>query len=251
MNELIIRPTNLPDTIEDLARFVLVGRKKYNSVRAEIRAIESLKLAEEVRNQKRAEAQMLAEAVLDAEVRLGELFKAIPHAPNNRGNQYTSGKGTPLSLCQKSKQETLEDLGFSKKQGQRLEALAENADIVEYVKAEARENNDFPTRKRVFQLVSQQKNNNDNVIDVDEINEDCREYDDYINLSMSVYKELAKIIELVDKFEITPRRIEALRNNFDDVLTVEDNVRYINDAIQKLNLIKMEMWKGKKYVKKL
>jgi hypothetical protein len=124
-------------------------------------------------------------------------------------------------------------------------------DIVEYVKAEARENNDFPTKTRIFELAAQQENNNGDVIDIDEINEDCREYDDYINLSMSVYKELAKIIELVDKFEITPRRMEALRGNFDDTLKVEDNARYINDAVQKLNLIKMEIWKGKKYGKKL
>ena len=59
--------TLLPDKIEDLSKFILVGREKLNSVRAEIRAINKLKLAQEVREQKRMEAKMIAEAVLDAE----------------------------------------------------------------------------------------------------------------------------------------------------------------------------------------
>ena len=67
-NELtIIQNKNLPDTISDLSKFILIGREKLNAVRAEIRAIEILKLAENVHNQKLEEASLLAEAVLDAE----------------------------------------------------------------------------------------------------------------------------------------------------------------------------------------
>jgi hypothetical protein len=50
MNELIVQTTNLPDTLEDLSRFVLIGREKLNAVKAEIRAIEKLNIAQEVRN---------------------------------------------------------------------------------------------------------------------------------------------------------------------------------------------------------
>ena len=67
-NELtVIQNTNLPDTIGDLSKFILIGREKLNAVRAEIRAIEILKLAENVHNQKLEEASLLAEALLDAE----------------------------------------------------------------------------------------------------------------------------------------------------------------------------------------
>ena len=52
---------NLPDNLKDLSAFVLVGREKLTAVRAEIRAIEKLELAEEVRQQKREEARMLGE----------------------------------------------------------------------------------------------------------------------------------------------------------------------------------------------
>ena len=75
---------NLPSNLEDLSKFILVGREKLNSVRASIRAIDKLKLAEEVREQKKEEAQMLGEALLDAEVRIGDLLKTIPKAQGKR-----------------------------------------------------------------------------------------------------------------------------------------------------------------------
>ena len=88
--EIIIRNQNLPNTIEELAIFVLVGREKLVSVRAEIRAIDKLELAEEVREQKREEAQMLAEALIDAEVRIGDLLKEIPKAQGTRTDIKTT-----------------------------------------------------------------------------------------------------------------------------------------------------------------
>ena len=79
-NELAAVNSNLPSTIEDLSRFVLIGREKLISVRAEIRAIEKVGLAKEVREQKLAEAQDIADAVLDAEVRIGQLMSEVPKA---------------------------------------------------------------------------------------------------------------------------------------------------------------------------
>ena len=84
MNNLTTIQQNLPSNIEDLAKFVLVGREKLTAVRANIRAIDKLQLAEDVREQKKEEAQMLAEALLDAEVRIGDLLKQIPTAQGKR-----------------------------------------------------------------------------------------------------------------------------------------------------------------------
>ena len=88
MNEIITQNIMLPANLEDLSKFVLIGREKLTSIRAEIRAISTLKLAEDVRNQKCAEAVMLSEALLDAEVKLGELIKLIPK----------SGGGKPKTI---------------------------------------------------------------------------------------------------------------------------------------------------------
>ena len=94
MNELAVSAqNNLPASFEDLTKFVLIGREKLNAVRAEIRAIKKVGLAEAVRRQKLNEAQAISEAVLDAEVRIGELMQAVSKATGgDHGNQYTSGK---------------------------------------------------------------------------------------------------------------------------------------------------------------
>ena len=156
MNELAIPNKQLPDTLPDLAAFVLVGREKLTAVRAEIRAIDRVQLAKEVRQQKQDEARMLSEALLDAEKRIGELTKAIPKGTNGGANQY-GAKPTSLSNKQKSKTEVITDLGFTPKQVERFEILADNPDIVEQVKQEARENDDIPTRTRVIDIVQQRK----------------------------------------------------------------------------------------------
>ena len=92
MPDITAYQENLPDNLKDLSAFVLVGREKLTAVRAEIRAIEKLELAEEVRQQKREEARMLGEALLDAEVRIGELTKRIPKDNSFRGNQWQSNR---------------------------------------------------------------------------------------------------------------------------------------------------------------
>jgi len=240
MNELVVQNSNLPDTIEDLSRFVLIGNEKLNSVRAEIRAIDRLKLAQEVRTQKMEEASMLSEALLDAEVRLGELFKAIPKSTNNNPNgvnQHKRGQiDSAVDLTSKSKKEVIEDLGFSQKQAERLETLAENRDLVEIVKAEARENDELPTKTRILDLAAYQK----------KMEAKCDEYDDFIDSSVKVYKEFAKTLDGINKFEVNSQRMDALRENFDGVMTVDTQIQFINMAIDKLNLIKSELRKAKK-----
>ncbi len=151
MEEIIIQNQQLPIQIEELAKFVLVGREKLTAVRANIRAIEKLELAEEVREQKREEAQMLAEALIDAEVRIGDLLKQIPKVKN----QYDKCNSQQCEEQKETKQEVITRLGFNKDQANRFETMASNKDIVEQVKAEARENEDIPTRSRVLQLVKE------------------------------------------------------------------------------------------------
>ena len=131
-NELTVQNTNLPDTIDDLSKFILVGREKLTAIRAAIRAINKLQLAEDVHKQKQEEAAMLAEALLDAEVRLGELIKKLPKKQGNRTDLQPPD--TDVGRL-KTKTEIVENLGFSEKQAERFETLAENQDIVEFVKA--------------------------------------------------------------------------------------------------------------------
>lgn len=241
-NELtVIQNTNLPDTIDDLSKFILVGREKLVAVKAEIRAIDKLKLAEDVHKQKKEEATMLAEALLDAEVKVGEFLKEIPKGSGgDRGNQHTGGKirsGADFGKKGKTtKKEIVENAGFSQDQAERFETLAENQDIVEFVKAEARENDDIPTRTRVLELVNRKKKGDD-------------DYDDYMKMHMKICGELDKIIENINKFEINDIRMYVLLESFDGVTKVGDTLKYIEQAREKLLSIITELRKAEKRAK--
>ena len=224
MNEITVQAKQLPDNLPDLAAFVLVGREKLTAVRAEIRATDKLQLAEDVRQQKRDEAQMLSEALLDAEVRIGELTKAIPKAPPDRGNQYTGGKPTALSQSQKSKSEVITDLGFTPKQVERFEILANNPDVVEQVKREARENDDIPTRTRVIDIVQQRKKA-----------ENAR-----IEESSRIYKQFHNSLFGLLTIETEHNRLEMLANWIEDCrgISVSDYIKDIGRTIEKLESIR-------------
>lgn len=182
MNELTKVNTSLPSTIEDLSRFVLIGREKLVSVRAEIRAIDKVGLAKDVREQKLAEAQDIADAVLDAEVRIGQLMAETPKATKNNNPsgkkkeepQIDSGvelgteelqddpfdflyEESPKEEPKKTKAEVIAETGFSQKQVERFQTMAAHPDLVEKAKAEARENDDIVSRSLVLNMVKEQK----------------------------------------------------------------------------------------------
>lgn len=161
MNEISKVTTNLPENINDLSKFVLIGREKLVAVRAEIRAIDKVGLAEEVRRQKLDEAQDISEAVLDAEVRIGELMASVPKSQGQRTDLQLGVSGEPKSKEQKIG----EMMGLTKPEDKdkvrnmikRFETLANNRDIVEQAKAEARENDDIVSRSLVLNMVKSKK----------------------------------------------------------------------------------------------
>lgn len=141
MEEIQVLNSQLPTAVEDLAKYVMVGREKLVALQAELRAIDKMGLVDEIRQQKLLEAQDLADEVLLAEIRLGELISEIPELP---------GKRTDLepmdTTAQRSKKEVLQDLGFSVKTAQRFETLAKHPDIVASMSAEARAGGEIISR---------------------------------------------------------------------------------------------------------
>lgn len=148
MNDLQNRQEGLPANIDDLAKFALIGREKLVAVRAEIRAIEKVGLAQEVREQKLREAQEISEAVLDAEVRIGELMAKVP----KKQGFASAIRDTDVANVQ-TKQDVIRDAGFTPKQVQRFQTLAAHPDLVAQAKAEARENDDIVSRSQVLEKV--------------------------------------------------------------------------------------------------
>ncbi len=231
---IIIQNQNLPDKIEDLAKFVLVGREKLVSVRAEIRAINKLELAEEVREQKREEAQMLAEALIDAEVRIGDLLKQIPKASGgDRKSEQIKNRTVAKFENTETKQEVITRLGFNKDQANRFETMASNKDIVEQVKAEARENEDIPTRTRVLQLVKEKtREEKDNEYLREQFKEIERIKGTEIRMNEAIFKMLT--------VEVNDENIEIWINGLENYRK-ERLIEDIDEIIGKYKFIK-EKW---------
>lgn len=241
MNAIVqYQPGGLPSNIYDLSKFVLVGREKLTAVRAEIRAIGKLELAQVVRNQKMEEARMLSEALLDAEVKLGEMTKNIPHASADRGNQYTGGKTTALSHSHTSKKDAITEMGFSPKQVERFETLADNKDLVEQVKREARENDDIPTRSQVISLAQVRKKQQE--ADQQQISEDASKHKAFIGMVYTVLKFIGNEEELES---VTDSIVRSAEGN------IQGEVAKINAAMDILAAIQARIIeKGRAYGKK-
>lgn len=151
MNELTVRQESLPVTLPELANFVLIGREKLASVRAEIRAIQKVGLAKEVLEQKRAEAQEIAELVTLSEVKIGAMLKEIPKTSGGV-NQYN--KEEKSSRDEKSKNEAIKELGFNRQQVSQFQRMASHEDIVHEAIAEARGNDDIVSRAAVLKKIA-------------------------------------------------------------------------------------------------
>lgn len=154
MHEIETVNRQLPTSLPELSKFALVGREKLAAVRAEINAIKKVGLAKEVLEQKRIEAQEIAELVTLSEVRIGEMLKEIPKAtPNN--NPFH--ENFPEEKNVKTKGEAIKELGFTPKQTHQFQQMADHADVVYEAIAEARENNDIISRTAVMKKIDETK----------------------------------------------------------------------------------------------
>lgn len=150
MNDLTVTNQQLPNTIPDLAKFVLVGRDKLQAVRAEIHAINKVGLATEVYQQKLDEAQEIAEVVTDAECRMGELLKEVPKAtPNNNPFHEIS----PHVDLVKPKSQVIKESGITQRQAEHFQYMASHPESVEKAKAKAREQGVVLSRSAVIDQI--------------------------------------------------------------------------------------------------
>ena len=150
MNELITQTTQLPDTIEDLTQFVLVGKSKLNAYMLKLRTVNRLSVAQEIRNQTLEETQELANALIAAEQRIGELLLAIPKASGARTDLQTS---SPYREEVKTKSETIKEMGYGKNEAADYQQMAKNPDIVRKVIEDATANGEVVTKSAVMKQI--------------------------------------------------------------------------------------------------
>lgn len=149
MNELETINRQLPDTLEDLTQFVLVGKSKLNAYMLKLRTINKLSVAQEIRDQTLKETQEISTALIAAEQRIGELLLAIPKAT---ANQYTSANSTQTEKA-KSKSETVKEMGYSKDEASDYQQMAKNPEIVQKVIEKALANGEIVTKTSVMREI--------------------------------------------------------------------------------------------------
>jgi len=158
MNEIITTSQmNLPETLPDLSRFVLIGRDKLKAVRAEIHAIDKVGMARDVYQQKLEEAQEIAEVVTDAECRMGELLNGVPKATKGQGgNRYQKAPDREISShddFSKPKSQVIKESGLSQRQTEHFQFMANHPESVEKAKAKAREEGTVLSRNAVIEQI--------------------------------------------------------------------------------------------------
>lgn len=246
MNELQTAFKQLPDTLDDLAKFTLIGREKLNAVRAEIRAIEKVGLAKEVHEQKLQEAQEIADAVLDAEVKIGELTSKLDKAKN----QYAVDNGV------ESKKQKLEKIGIPQHTAERFERLAAHPETVKKAKEEARAEGRIVTRQDVLNRIVVPKKKLDPVKMAKEEHEQFKEdkkesvvsfqdiQDDKENVEIINLSEKVKLMQLLNKIDyLTFMNVNVL-NDMIASLTNEDRssfIDHINRNIDALTIVRQKM----------
>ena len=137
MNEISVTKKQLPETIEEVADFVVINEEKLNAVKAAIRAARktndvNLDKLEEQRRE-------LEVTVVLAQCKLGELTKDIPKATN----QYKM----PVQCSDKQTQ--LSELGITRQRASEYERMASHPEAVKRVI----EKEEHPTKAAVIREI--------------------------------------------------------------------------------------------------
>jgi len=127
----------LPATLNALNQFIIIGKERLNAQKAKIRAIEKTNMAVEAKEAALSDAQDMADILLDAEVKLGEILENRPE--EIRSSQGGTSKPLPPDI--------------SKRASHQAQTLSQHRDVIEQVKAEARESGEIPTANHVYKLI--------------------------------------------------------------------------------------------------
>jgi len=142
--DLVKTRTYLPTTIDELQKYIIIGKERLKARQAEIRAYDKTDCAETEKKAVLANARNVANILLDAESKLGELLADIPPVIES------SGRGTIEK--KKSLPSTI-----TKKQSHYAQTVSSNPEIVEQVKVKAKEKGTLPTTAEVVKEVKKEK----------------------------------------------------------------------------------------------
>ena len=233
MNEVTVFQTgNLPDTIEDLTQFVLVGKAKLDAYMLKLRTVNRLSTAQEIRDQTLKEAQEVSTALIAAEQRIGEILLAIPKS----SGQYAKSENRPTS-----KNTLVAEMGYTKDEASDYQRMAQNPEIVKKVLDRAIENGDVATKSQVIKEIAEEKKR---AKALEEENRKLREAissqgAENVRLKMELEKAPAKEIVKEVTVEVVPDDYEALKSQAKNADIYQKDFRRMQSEYEKMS----EKWK--------
>lgn len=149
MNDIVKTDIHLPDALEDLTQFVLVGKAKLNAYMIKLQSVRRLSVAQEIRDQTLQEAQEVSTALIAAEQRIGEILLSIPkQAGRPSENNFSEGVEKL-----KTKSEITEEMGYTRHEVSDYQQMAKNPEVIQRVIKDALESGDVVTKTQVMREI--------------------------------------------------------------------------------------------------
>lgn len=195
MNELTTIQAQLPDTIEDLTQFVLVGKAKLQAYMLKLQTVNKLSVAQEIRDQTLGEAQEISNALIAAEQRIGELLLAMPTAQGLRKDITSATRSDEV----KTKSETISEMGYDRHEASDYQQMAKYPEVVQKVIEEALANGEIVTKTQVLKEIKAVK---------DQAKKEAEDNSRHIK-------------EKLDAQDLRLKQLEALRTKKEDEIRAE------------------------------
>lgn len=148
----LVKANNLlPGKLDDLVPLSFIGSAAVRYYRDVIGLMDQLGIAESQRKATLRDGQDAGELLLDIEERIGNL---LPDA-GDQLKAYPRDKGGHITKPAKTAPPG--DIGLSDRRKSQAKKIAKNPEIVAKIKAQARENEDIPTKTAVLNAISYEK----------------------------------------------------------------------------------------------
>lgn len=209
MNELSTVQMQLPDTIEDLTQFVLVGKARLQAYMLKLQTVNKLSVAQEIRDQTLKEAQDISNAVIAAEQRIGELLLSFPTAQGSRTDLSTSAEHAAKV---KTKSEAIKEQGYERHEAQDYQDMAKHPEVVQRVIEDALAKGEVVTKSQVLKEIKAAKEQAKQEIDSDN----------------------RKMQEKLEAQELRVMQLESIKvKDEDEIRAVKQKVKDKSDKLEK------------------
>jgi len=150
----LVKANNLlPGKLDDLVPLSFIGSAAVRYYRDVIGLMDQLGIAESQRKATLRDGQDAGELLLDIEERIGNLLPSVPEVRKMIGKTQ---KGIPIAQ-RKGGSGPDYPAGINEKKAHQARTIARHPEIVAKVKAQARENEDIPTKTAVLNAISYEK----------------------------------------------------------------------------------------------